>query len=127
MGFRYIRISHISRQVSGVAALSGLRVFGFGNGKPPAQVKTLDAKRSPCGMEAILTWPTPETADAQVNGFNIRYGTTPDKLYNSWQTIGYDEINELRFTFLHKGEDCFLAVDSFNENGVTAGDVIKIK
>jgi hypothetical protein len=124
--YRYVRMSHITRQAEGVAALSGLRVFGFGNGVPPAQVKTLAFVRSTCGMEAALTWQTANTDNANVTGYNLRYGISPEKLYNSWQVVGDKDVNELRFTFLHKSEDCYMAVDSYNENGVTPGEIIKI-
>ena len=114
--YRHIRVSHLSQQVGGVVALSGVRVFGHGTMAVPAQVEVLTAKRSACGMDADLSWKAVKGAD----GYNLRFGATPDKLYSSWQVFGK---NELKFTFLNKGEPAYIAVDSFNENGVTAGVV----
>jgi len=116
---RYVRISYISQAVQGTIALSGLRIFGMGNGTPPAPITSFTAKRSACGMDASLTWEAATNAD----GYNLRYGTTPDKLYNSWQVFGK---NALKFTFLTKDKPCYLAIDSFNENGVTPGTTQKI-
>ncbi|MCL2500485.1 MAG: family 43 glycosylhydrolase [Defluviitaleaceae bacterium] len=117
--FRYIRISHISHAVDGAVAISGLRVFGAGNGMPPAKVKAVEAKRSDEGMDVSLSWPPIDGAD----GYNVRYGIAADKLYNSWQLFGKNELN---LSFLSKGTEYYIAVDGFNENGVTAGEILKV-
>ena len=117
--YRYVRISHISQTVQGAVSLSGLRVFGMGNGNAPASVDAFTATRSTCGMDANITWQAANGAD----GYNLRYGTTPNKLYSSRQVFG---ANSLKFTFLTQGQPCYMAIDSFNENGVTAGTVHKI-
>jgi predicted choloylglycine hydrolase len=70
-------------------------------------------------MDAMLTWPAVPGAD----GYNVRYGLTPDTLYNSWQVFGKNELN---LSFINKGMGYYAAVDSFNENGVTAGVINKI-
>jgi hypothetical protein len=116
---RYLRISHISQTVTGAVALSGLRVFGIGNGQPPAKVETLDIKRTPEGMDAFLEWPASTNAD----GYNIRYGIAENKLYNSWQVLSKNTLN---LSFLDKGKEYYVCVDSYNENGVTSGTVFKI-
>ncbi|MCL2189658.1 MAG: family 43 glycosylhydrolase [Defluviitaleaceae bacterium] len=118
---RYVRISHISRIADGVAAISGLRIFGVGNGTPPAAVDTnqMTVARTEDGMDTYLRWQTVENAD----GYNVRYGISPEKLYNSWQVFGK---NEVKLTTLDSGRQYFAAVDSFNENGVTAGEIIQI-
>jgi hypothetical protein len=115
--FRYVRISHISQTVDGAVALSGLRVFGMGNGEPPASVKTVECKRD--GMDALLTWGNIPNAD----GYNVRYGIAPDKLYNSWQVLSKNTLN---LSFLTLGTDYYAAVDSYNENGVTHGEIFKV-
>jgi hypothetical protein len=117
--FRFVRISHISHNVDGVVAISGLRLFGMGNGAPPAAIKMVDVTRIDKGMDAELKWEKCENVD----GYNVRYGIAPDKLYNSWQVFGK---NELKLSFLTKDVDYYVAVDSFNENGVTAGKIFNI-
>jgi len=106
--------------LNSVAALSGLRVFGHGIGNPPKAVTEVKTSRTADELDADLSWDSVPGAD----GYNVRYGIAADKLYNSWQVFGK---NELRLSFLNKGSDYFVAVDSFNENGVSMGEVIKVQ
>ena len=50
----------------------------------------------------------------------MRYGIAPDKLYNS--CIVYDAAT-VELTTLTKGLHAYVCVDSFNENGITEGEV----
>ena len=59
--------------------------------------------------------------DAQ--GCNVRYGIAPDKLYMSW--LVYDS-NEVKLSTLIQGQEYYVCVDSFNENGITPGTVCKL-
>jgi len=54
----------------------------------------------------------------------VRYGSATDKLYQSWLVYG---ANEVRLSTLIKGQSYYIRVDSFNENGVTPGDVIEMR
>jgi hypothetical protein len=116
---RYVRVSHMNIPFGGVPAISGLRIFGKGAGTAPAAVTEIDAVRSNDGLDAYLKWNAVTGAD----GYNIRYGIAPDKIYNSWQIFE----NELTLSLLNHGTGYYIAADSFNENGVTAGTVIYIK
>ena len=60
-----------------------------------------------------------EAKDAR--GYNIRFGVAENKLYNSYQVY---EKNEVLLTTLNADQDYYLAVDSFNENGIRKGDVV---
>ena len=62
-----------------------------------------------------LTWNKVENAE----GYIVRYGIAPDKLYNQYQVYG--ERVEIRT--LSKGISYYFRVDSFNAAGVTAGCV----
>jgi hypothetical protein len=99
-------------------AVSGLRVFGLGNGSAP-EAATPRAIRVD-ERTARLGWDAVEGAQ----GYNVRYGIAPDKLYHSWLLYDRDSL-DLRA--LNAGEDYWVAIDAFNENGVTAGPVVPIK
>ena len=56
-------------------------------------------------------------------GCNVRYGAAPDQLYQSW--LVYD-TNEVTLSTLIAGQEYYVCVDSFNENGITAGEVFAL-
>ena len=116
MQLRYMRVSQMKVPMGGVPAISGLRVFGQGDGKAPAMVNTVQMQRSADGRNILLSWQAVPGAD----GYNVRYGTAPDKLYASWQVYG---ANKLDLSMVSSGSQWYIAVDSFNENGVTEGKV----
>lgn len=117
MALRYLRLSGMEHPFGGVSAVMGLRVFGFGNGEKPQKVGTVYCRKNG-ELNRILRWDAAEGAAR----YNVRYGIAPNKLYGSWQT----EKTELDFSFVNMGETYYFAVDSINENGVTAGSVVKI-
>ena len=117
---RYLRLSHMEIAMGGVAAISGLRVFGCGNGNAPAQVDKLFCTRSKDGLNLYLRW----TESAGAEGYNVRYGIAPDKLYNSWQVIGKTELD---LSTINAGTQYWVAVDSYNENGVTESKIFRTK
>ena len=112
---RYVRVTGVSLPYGQVMRISGLRVFGNGSGEKCAPAKA-SAKRLN-DLEAQISWTHIENAQ----GCNIRYGIAPDKLYMSWLVYGADEQ---KLTTLIKGQEYYIAVDSFNENGITPGEVI---
>jgi xylan 1,4-beta-xylosidase len=101
----------------GPMSVSGLRVFGLGDGAAPAAA-TARARRVD-DRTARIEWAPCETA----HGYNVRYGIAPDKLYHSWLLY---EQHDLDLRGLNAGSGYWVAVDSFNENGITAGPVLKI-
>lgn len=116
---RYLRLRDMEVPMGGVPAVSGLRVFGKGKGQKPAKVCNVQA--CPRGeIDIGLSWDLAEGAD----GYNVRYGIAPDKLYLSWQLYGQTELN---LSMINKGQPYYAAVDSYNENGVTLGDVVQIR
>lgn len=114
---RFIRVVGGALPFGQVMRISGLRVFGNGSGGKcePARAK---AERIN-DLEAVISWQAIENAQ----GCNIRYGTAPDKLYMSWMIYGGEQV---KLTTLIKGQEYFICVDSFNENGITPGEVIKV-
>ena len=112
---RFIRVTGGELPYGQRLRISGLRVFGKGSGEKPEAVRATAVRTG--DMDARITW----NATASAQGYNIRYGLKPDKLYHSW--LVYD-ATELELTTLMKGQNYYLCVDSFNENGITEGNVI---
>ncbi len=116
---RYVRLTGVERPYGSRLAVSGLRIFGLGNGEKPAPVVSARSKRTDKGLSCQLSWP----ASSGAMGYNVRFGITPDKLYNCQQVYG--ETKTLLIS-LNGGQDYWFAVDAFNENGVTAGEVLQM-
>lgn len=117
---RFLRLSHMETAMGGVCALSGLRVFGKGNGNAPRPVKAVQHNRSGDGLNLYLRWEASQGAQ----GYNVRYGIAPNKLYGSWQVPGKTELN---LSTLNADTGYWISIDSYNDNGVTAGAVFFVK
>ena len=115
---RYVRLAHIVAPLGGRAAVSGLRVFGVAaNGaERPAVVDSLRATRVEGGLSAELAW----EPVASARGYVVRYGLALDALYGSWE-IPSGSVGTHLLTTLNAGEPYYVAIDSFNEAGVTRG------
>ena len=118
VGARYVRLTN-KGPVPGRdrLAVCGLRVFGEGNGRPPAPVdlsRTLADRREDNNRTVGIEWPVVE--DAQ--GYIVRYGTAPDKLHTHFQVFTRPCVI---MNSLNRGVDYWYTVDSFNESGVTRG------
>lgn len=94
-------------------AVSDLRIFGKGEGKIPGAVKHFRVERCADRRDAQLTW----TPDPNSQGYIVRWGIAPDKLYTSW--LVYDR-NELLLKSLTRDQSYYFAIEAFNENGVSA-------
>lgn len=92
----------------------------FGNGDGPKPPKADASARRTGDLDGVVRWAHLDSAQ----GCNVRYGIAPDKLYQSWLVYDADEV---RLCTLMKGRDYYVRVDSFNENGVTEGDVFKME
>jgi hypothetical protein len=107
---RYVRVTAGEMPFGAPFAVSGLRVFGKAHGDFPQEVVVratrLDART------ARIEWDPVE--DAQ--GYNVRYGVDPKKLYHSW--LLYDQV-QLELRSLNAGVDYWVSVDTFNETGIT--------
>lgn len=116
---RYLRITAVQLPYDKKFALSGLRVFGLGNGPKPDIVKNVSAVFSD-PMTAQLRW---DPVDGAV-GYEVQYGISPDKLYSSYLVY---EKPEVLLTTLNVNQEYYVRIDSFNENGVTEGTVQSIR
>lgn len=114
---RYIRIIN-NRVPDGNFAVSGFRVFGFGNGNKLKPVNSFSVDRNQEDKRQVtLKW----QGQADATGYNIRYGVAPDKLYQNHQVLGSDSVT---IRSLNKSLDYYFTVDVFNETGITKGKKI---
>jgi len=93
-------------------AMSEIRVFGNGFGKKPAMVKNFTVKRETDRRDVSFSWD--EVKGAQ--GYNIRWGIAPDKLYQSW--LIYD-VHEHFMRCLDRDTPYYFSIEAFNENGIS--------
>ena len=111
---RYIKLTNY-KVPDGTFALSGLRVFGNGGGKIPSEVKDLHMRRSETDRCVVdLSW----TKIPGTVGYNIRYGTSKDKLYQNYQVFGTGSVTIRSLNALQK---YYFTIDAFNENGIAKG------
>jgi len=109
---RYLKLVNI-HMASGYFAISGLRVFGTGNGVKPAVVKGFTVNRQKQDTRnAIISWQ--KTGDSY--GYNIYYGVEPGKLYNC---ITVNSATNYDFRGMDKGTVYYFAIEALNENGVS--------
>jgi hypothetical protein len=93
-------------------AMSEIRVFGLGFGEKPEQVKRFEVNRETGRRNASFSWNPVKEAQ----GYNIRWGIAPDKLYLSW--LIYDDT-ELLMRNLDKNTTYYFTIEAFNENGIS--------
>lgn len=118
---RFIRLENI-HMPAGKFAISGLRVFGNGNGAKPDAVngfivlRTEKDKRS-----AFIKWKPVDNAFA----YNIHYGTHQNKLYTC---IMVHQNNEYWLKAMDSQKTYYFTIESINENGVSERTkVIEVK
>jgi len=113
---RFVRVTFFHIAGNGFAAISGLRVFGSDGSALPAAPQNVRLARPAADTRCCtLCWDAVPGAE----GYLIRYGIAPDKLYNMVQT--YETAAQVRT--LSKGISYSFRVDSFNAAGVTEGTV----
>ena len=109
---RYIKLENI-HMPTGKFAISGLRVFGNGNGAKPAPVKTFMVLRTEKDKRSgWIRWSPVDNAYA----YNIYYGTSPDKLYNC---VMVHDVNEYWFKAMDSQKTYYFTIEAVNENGVS--------
>jgi hypothetical protein len=109
---KFIKMENI-HMPTGKFAISGLRVFGNGNGSKPAAVKNLIVLRTEKDKRsAYIKWQPVDNAFA----YNLHYGTDPDKLYSC---IMIHDFNEYWFKAMDKEKVYYFSIEAINENGVS--------
>lgn len=109
---RFIRLENV-HMPTGKFAISGLRVFGNGNGTKPEQVKQFIVLRTEKDKRnAWIKWGPVNNAYA----YNIYFGTAPDKLYNC---VMVHDANEYWFKVMDKEKPYYFSIEAISENGVS--------
>ncbi|SFN43288.1 F5/8 type C domain-containing protein [Chitinophaga sp. YR627] len=118
---RYIKLENI-HMANGKFAVSGLRVFGKGNGPVPAAVKDFIVLRQQSDKRnAWLKW----FPSGDAYAYNIYYGIAPDKLYSS---IMVYNASEYYLKALDKQTTYYFTIEALSENGIgKRSPVIKIE
>ena len=118
---RYIKLVNV-HMPTGKFAISGLRIFGNGNGPKPDPAKNLVVLRTEKDKRsAYIKWKPVDNAFA----YNLYYGTSPDRLYNS--ILVYD-FNEYWLKGMDSKRTYFFAIEAVNENGVSGlGELKKVE
>ena len=114
---RYIRLTVERVPYDQPAAISGIRVFGKGTEAMPE--KAHDIKINFNGkMDFTISWKAKGCV-----GATILWGYQCDKLYHSYMVYGEKRCN---VGALIVGMPLYVRVDTFNEAGITEGDVISV-
>lgn len=118
---RFIKLENI-HMPGGKFAISGLRVFGNGNGPKPDTVKQFIVLRTEKDKRsAWLKWSPVDNAYA----YNIYMGIAPDKLYNCIMIYG---SNEYWCKTMDSQKPYYFCIEAINENGVSKKSaVIKVE
>ncbi len=113
---RYLRLSNMAVPYGQPPCVSGLRVFGLGDGDLPA-VPVFTVERTGDLDMKVSILPQENTV-----GYNILFGSSSEKLYHSYMVF---RPGDQRVGALIKDRNYFVRVDAFNENGITEGTCIK--
>lgn len=114
---RYLRLSDMAVPFGQRPCVSGLRVFGRRDGEKPPRPAFTATRQGELDMLADIR-PQPDTL-----GFNILFGSAPDKLYHSCMTFTPGKI---RVGALIRGRAYCVRVDAFNESGITCGTCVNL-
>ena len=108
---RYLRLTIKEVPYGQKPCISGLRVFGTGDGAKPEAPAFTATRISNIDMNIAIN-PTGAI------GYNILWGHAPDKLYHSCMVFDTEKC----ITALVKDQAYYVRIDAFNENGITEGN-----
>lgn len=92
-------------------AISEFRIFGNVAGDPPAQVTGVKVVRKEDRRNAEISW----DAQPKSQGYNVRWGIAPDKLYSSWLIYGQNSVS---IRSLNTDQKYYFTVEAFDVHGV---------
>lgn len=109
---RFLRLSDMAVPYGQQPCISGLRVFGLGQGEKPAAPVFTVRRENDLDMTVSVQ------SQENTLGYNILFGSSPEKLYHSYMVFapGIQRVGALV-----KGRKYYVRVDAFNENGIREG------
>ena len=118
---RYVRYVH-GHVGAAHLAISDIRVFGDAGGSAPRAPAGVKAVRGQDERMMTVGWqPVPGAV-----GYNVRWGVKPDRLNLCYQVFA-DRGTNLDLRSLSIGVDYHVAVEAFNESGVSApGEILSV-
>jgi hypothetical protein len=115
---KYVRYKNIEVPGNNLA-MSEIRIFGKGLGNNPEGVNNFTVTRETDRRDVSFSWDPVKG----VQGYNIRWGIAPDKLYQSWLIY---EVNEHFMRCLDRDTPYYFSIEAFNENGISErSEIIK--
>ncbi len=114
---RYLRLTITETPYHTAACISGLRVFGRGNGSAPAQVTEVSAVRNDA-LSMRVAW------QGDAVGYEVLWGHTPEKLYHSYRIFDRTSL-DIR-ALMADVPQYYVRIDAFNENGITPGQTVPV-
>jgi hypothetical protein len=110
---RYIRYVH-GHVRAATLAISDIRIFGSGIGKPPRTPGAPEVHRDNDERNAFVRW---RAVNGAV-GYNLLWGIAPSKLYQTYQVFA-DLGPSVELRALTVGQEYYFALEAFNESGVS--------
>ncbi len=105
---RYVKLTNVFTHDEGKFAVTDFRIFGNPDEATFTKVDDIKVVRDPEDpRDATLLWDPVEGAD----GYVVRYGIEPDKLYNHYML--YDEYT-IPIHSLNRNEDYYFEVEAFD-------------
>ena len=121
---RYVRYVH-GHVGAAHLAVSDLRVFGDAGGSAPSTPEDVKAVRVDQRMMTVSWRRVPHAV-----GYNVRWGVTPDRLNLCYQVFAHSLMKggtSLDVRSLNVGVEYHVAVEAFDENGVSAlGKIVSV-
>lgn len=110
---RFVRLTVLEVPYGSPCCISGLRVFGTGDGEKPDQPKFQAVRTGERDMIVSLV------PDSDRTGCLVLWGADRDHLYHS--CLVYGNAEKVEIGALVQGTAYSVRVDAFNENGITEG------
>ena len=119
---RFLKISDMQVPYDQIPSISGLRVFGVGNCKTPEKAEFSVVRSTDIDMNVSIE------SQSDAVGHMVLWGSSPKKLYHSWTLMGDEAVLEpKRIGALVSGKSYYVRIDSFNEGGITEGDILYVQ